>query len=85
MGHYDDIRYYEEARSDGFTEKDLIALEKEVKEKNKIVVYDDYIGMKKVIMAQNSEILSVTGSGSSRHIYYDPDKMQRVAKELLKK
>ena len=83
MGHYDDVRYFEEARHDGFSDKELLSLEEEVKEKGEIIVYDDYIGMRKILMANKSNILSSRGSGSSRHIYYDPDKMQRVAKGLL--
>lgn len=85
MGHYDDIRYYEEARNDGFTNEELSSFEEEMSEKKEIMIYDDYDGMKKVLMARKSNILSVYGGGSSYNIYYDPDKMQRVAKELLKK
>lgn len=84
MGHYDDVRYISQAKKAGFTDEELSSLEEEVKERKEIIVYDDYEGMKKVLMARKSNILSVYGGGSSSHnIYYDPDKMQRIAKDLL--
>lgn len=85
MSHYDDIRYSEEAYRDGYTKDELRNLEKEVKEKGEIVVYDDYLGMKKVMMAKNSYTLTSSGSGTMYTIKYDPDKVKRLAKEELKK
>lgn len=86
MGYYDDVRYINEARKAGFTNEELLSLEKEVKERKEIMVYDDYEGMKKVLMARKSNILSVYGGGSSSHnIYYDPNKMQQIAKKMLEK
>lgn len=85
MGHYDDVRYMEEARRDGYTKEELEALEKEVKEKGKINVYDDYDGMKKVMMARDSYTLVSNSSGTMFTIEYDSDKLKRHTKELLNK
>lgn len=83
MGHYDDVRYMSEAREDGYTDDELKELEEYVKEKGRIVVYDDYDGMKKVMMAEDSYILTSSGSGTMYTIKHDPDKVKRLAKDKL--
>lgn len=83
MGHYDNVRYTEEARKEGYTEDELRKLEQDVKKKGKITVYDDFDGMKKTIMTRDSDVLSITGYGSMFYIYYDPDKIIKTAKHLL--
>lgn len=82
MSHYDNVRYAEEARREGYTKEELRKLEEEAKKKD-VIVYDDYEGMKKVMMAKDSDILSSSGSGSIYTIKYDPDKIKRLAKDKL--
>lgn len=58
MGHYDMCRAMDETDSIKIKDKQIKALEKKVKKKKQLIVYDDYSGALKLKIARKSKLLT---------------------------